>query len=127
LGRALSKKPKMKRKGWRKISDEFWVLIQPLLPKFKISPKGGRPRKDIRSVLNGIFYVLRTGCQWKMMPKEFPSASTCHRYFQLLVRVGFFDKVWKKMLREYESKKGIRWKWQSGDSHTVQAPVKGGL
>lgn len=119
-------KPKVKRVGWRKISDEFWVLIQPLLPKFRKSPKGGRPRKDIRLVLNAILYVLRTGCQWKMLPKEFPSGSTCHRYFQLLVRTGFFDKVWVKMLKEYDRKKGIRWKWQSGDSHTVQAPVKGG-
>jgi transposase len=106
--------------------DELWDKIKPLMPSFKKSPKGGRPRKDMRSIMEGIFYVLRTGCQWKMMPKEYPSGSTCHRYFQYFEKRGVFDKLWKKSLIEYNEKKGIHWKWQSGDSHTIQSPVKGG-
>jgi len=117
---------KVKKIGWKRIPDPLWEKIKVLLPKYKKSPKGGRPRKDIRSVFDGIFFVLRTGCQWKMIPQEFPSGSTCHLYFQNMVKAGVFEKIWKIALKEYDLKKGIKWKWQSGDSHTVSSPEKGG-
>src|SRR5271166_3593248 len=60
------------------ISDAQWALIEPYLP---IHP-GGRPRKtDLRDVVDAIFYILRTGCQWRYLPKDFPPKSTVWRYF----------------------------------------------
>jgi putative transposase len=60
------------------LSDSQWALIEPHLPVYP----GGRPRKtDLRDVIDAIFYVLRTGCQWRFLPKDFPPKSTVWRYF----------------------------------------------
>lgn len=54
------------------LSDEQWELLEPFLPKPKWRPGGpGRKPMDLRSVLNGIFYVNKTGCQWYLLPREF--------------------------------------------------------
>lgn len=64
------------RKGLRyesDLTDEEWALVEPLLP----------PERKVsrRHVLNGVLYVLTTGCQWKLLPKDFPPKSTVHDYF----------------------------------------------
>ena len=78
--------------GWR-IPDELWERIERLLPKTRRNPKGGRPRLPSRQVGDGIFYVLRTGCQWKAAPREFGSGSTLHKRFQEWVRRGVFRRL----------------------------------
>lgn len=78
-----------------------------------------------RAVLDGVFYVLRTGCQWKALPPEFGSGSTVHSYFQLLVKRRTFTKLWKAALEEYDELKGIDWKWQSMDGAMSKAPLGG--
>ena len=64
-----------------RMPEEMWLRIEGLLPKFRKSKKGGRPRLEWRQVIDGIFYVLRTGCQWKALPPEFESGCSAHRYF----------------------------------------------
>ena len=78
--------------AWR-TPDELWQRIEPLLPNYRRSRKGGRPRLALRQVMDGIFYVLRTGCQWKAVPPEFGSGSSLHRYFQAWVKRGVFEKL----------------------------------
>ena len=111
---------------WR-IPDELWERMEPLLPRkwYKRSKKGGRPRLPLRQVLDGIFYVLRTGMQWKAVPREFGCGSSLHNYFQALVRHGFFRKLWKAGLTEYDELKGIHWEWQSIDGAMTKAPLGG--
>jgi transposase len=86
----------MKRKqvaeAWR-IPEELWQRIEPLLPKRRRNRKGGRPPLPYRQVLDGIFYVLRTGCQWKAVPPEFGAGSSLHRYFQRFVKRGIFKML----------------------------------
>lgn len=108
-----------------RMSDEFFARIESLLQKFRKSKKGGRPRLQWRAVIDGIFYVLRTGCQWKAMPPEFGSGSGVHNYFQLLVKRRIFTKLWKVALEEYDDLKGIDWKWQSMDGAMSKAPLGG--
>ena len=91
-----------------KISDELWDNISDLLPHEKPRYTVGRPTIPFRKVLEGILYVLRTGCQWKMLPKEFASGSTCHRRFQQWVQMDIFKKIWAKLLKEYDNKIGIK-------------------
>ena len=63
------------------LTDAEWSLIAPVIPPAR---HGGRRRSvDVREVLNGIFYVLATGCQWKALPKDLPPKSTAHYYFML--------------------------------------------
>ena len=115
---------KRKRCAWL-LPDVFWQRLQPLLPRYRKSRKGGRPRVDLRIVANGIFYVLRTGCQWKAAPKEFGSGSTLHRYFQEWTAAGVFRKLWKAALLEYDKRKGIQWNWQSVDGAMTKSPLGG--
>jgi transposase len=68
------------------------------LPKYRKSPRGGRPRLELRKVKNGIFYILRAACQWKAAPAEFGSGSSLQRYFQEFARQHLFDKPWKYLL-----------------------------
>jgi len=108
-----------------KISDELWNIITDILPYEKPRYTVGRPIIPFRKVLDGILYVLRTGCQWKMLPKEYGSGSTCHRRFQQWVQIDFFKKIWAKLLEEYNSKIGIKLVWQSLDSISIKSPLGG--
>jgi putative transposase len=110
--------------SWR-IPNGLWARMEPFLPKYRASPRGGRPRLDLRKVAGGIFYVLRTGVQWKAAPREFGSGSSLHRYFQEWARRGVFHKLWKYLLRRYDVLRGIQWKWQSLDGSTTKAPLGG--
>src|SRR5258708_5340615 len=72
------------------ITAPQWALIEPHLPVYP----GGRPRKtDLRDVVNAIFYLLRTGCQWRYLPKDFPPKSTVWRYFDEWRHNGTFDTI----------------------------------
>jgi transposase len=110
---------------FHQISDSLWERIKPLLPVYKRSCKGGRPRLPLRNVVTGILYVLRTGCQWKAMPVQFGSGSAIHAYFQEWVQCGVFEKLWRSALEEYDERKGIDWQWQSLDGAMTKAPLGG--
>lgn len=108
------------------IPDELWQRIEPLLPREKPKPKGGRPPVPARKVLAGVVYRLRTGCPWKALGKEFGSGATCHRRFTDWCRRGVFRKFWAKAILEYDAKRGVGLDWTSLDSAIVKAP-KGGI
>ena len=120
------RKKSSKRNGLREIPDALWNLIEPILPPDKPPGANGRPRVPNRTVLNGILYVLRTGCQWKMVPCQYSSGSTCHLRLQTWVRAGVFERIWRVCLKHYDDLQGIEWRFQSLDGAIVSAPVKGG-
>jgi transposase len=105
--------------------DELCDEIKLILPSEKPNNTIGRPAVSFRKVLDGILYVLRTGCQWKMMPKEYGSGSTCHRRFQQWSLSKVFQKWWTRLLRVYDDLIGIQWRWQSLDSISVKAHLGG--
>jgi transposase len=104
---------KIDRRTITKIPDNLWDEISTILPKEKSDNTLGRPIVPYRKVLDGIMYVLRTGCWWKMMPREYGSGSTCHRRFQEWIELGVFKKIWVRLLQLYDYKKDIKWTWQS--------------
>ena len=77
----------LKKDQWRKkypsdLTDEQWAIVAPLIPPAKQSPRGGHPRTvDMREVLNTIFYLNRSGCQWDMLPHDLLPKSTVYDYF----------------------------------------------
>jgi len=89
------------------IPDKMWERIEKLVPKHKPGPEGGRPRMDDKKAMNAIFYVLRTGCQWKALPRSMGAASTVHDRFTEWRKAGVFERMWKAGLREYDEKKGL--------------------
>jgi len=107
------------------VPDALWKQIEPLLPAPPHRPRGGRPRVPDRVVLAAIVYRLRTGCQWKALPVQFGSGSTCHLRFQQWQRAGVFERTFAALVRFYDTRRGIQWTWTSLDSATVKAP-KGG-
>jgi len=119
-------------KSWT-ISDALWSRIESLVParkrkrhrKYQRRPGAGRKPMPARQVFSAIVYVLRTGCQWKALPGEFGSASAVHQHFQNWQEAGFFLKLWRAGLAEYDEMEGIAWAWQSIDGATGKAPLGG--
>src|SRR6267142_2644185 len=73
------------------LTDAEWALVEPAIPPAK---RGGRPRDvNVREVLNAIFYVLSTGCQWQALPKDLPPKSTAHYYFMLWDWDGTLERI----------------------------------
>ena len=108
-----------------RIPDDLWNEIKNILPDEKPVNSIGRPIVPYRKVFDGILFVLRTGCQWKMLPKEYDSGSTCHRRFQKWIQLGIFDTLWTRLLQKYDNKIGIKWNWESLDSISVKSPLGG--
>jgi putative transposase len=72
------------------LTDSAWELLCPLLKL----PDGGAPKTtDLREVLNAILYRLRTGCQWRLLPHDFPPEGTVRRYFHYFKRTGQFETI----------------------------------
>ncbi len=110
------------------ISDELWSRIEPLLPVHKNTHRfgGGKPRKPDRVCMNGIFFVLRTGCQWRALDATgICPGSTAHDRFQEWVQAGVFLRLWKAGLLEYDELKGLDWSWLSMDGAMTKAPLGG--
>ena len=79
------------------LSDAEWTLLQPLLPKPK---RFGRKRtQNYRAIVNALFYLDRSGCPWRMLPKEYPPWGTVHWYYRSWRRNGVFSR-WNRVLRE---------------------------
>jgi len=107
------------RNLWRKLKKHLAKQDQPRGP--------GRPRVSDRAVINGIWHVLWTGCQWKSIEREWfqVSSSVLHERFQTWQKNGLFDKLFQVMVKFYARERQIGWKWQSGDSKMVPAPLGG--
>ena len=108
-----------------KVPDKLWDRIKKILPKEKPSNTVGRPVVPYRKVIDGILYVLRTGCQWKMLPKDYGSGSTCHRRFQEWNKLDVFKNIWIRLLKIYDYLIGINWTWQSLNSISIKSPLGG--
>jgi putative transposase len=78
-----------------------------------------------RQAFEAIIYVLRTGIQWKALPRELGAASTGHDRFQEWEQAGFFRALWKAGLTAYDELVGIAWDWQAADGGMTQAPFGG--
>ena len=88
---------------------------------------GGRPRVPDRTCANGIFYVLRTGCQWKALDATgICSGSTAHLRFQEWVAAGVFLELWRVGLERYDELQGLDWSWLSMDGAMTKSPLGGG-
>ena len=110
------------------VSDELWEKIQPLLPVHVNRHRfgGGRPRAADRRCFDAIYFVLRTGCQWKALDATgICPGSTAHDRFQEWVKVGVFEKLWEAGLTAYDQLKKLDWSWLSMDGAMTKAPLGG--
>jgi transposase/quinol monooxygenase YgiN len=103
------------------LSEAQWARIRPLLPANK---RTGRPRADDRRTLDGILYVLRTGCRWHDLPDIYGSAVTCWRRFAQWQADGIWEQVWHALLGTLDTQGKLAWAQAFLDSRYV--PVKRG-
>jgi transposase len=125
LSKDSNTKPKIV--DYFKVPDELWLVVERLLPKPPERRGPGRPRADDRQALNGIWYVLWTGCQWKAIHKNWfgVCSSVIHDRFQTWQQMGIFGDVLREMVVYYQQEREIGWQWQSIDSKSCPAPLGG--
>jgi len=121
-------------KTWE-ISDEFWTLVEPLIPtspritgkRYVRKPGGGRKATYSNQLyFAAIVYVLRTGIIWNALPREkFEGlgSAAVHRKFQEWAAAGVFRNIWRRGLAEYDDMEGIAWLWEAADGAIIEAPL----
>jgi len=107
------------------IPDDLWLIVQYVLPREELQRSRGRPWIPPRRILDAVLYVLRTGCQWKAVPRELGSGSTVHRRFQRWVDGGVWEAMWRLLLQYYDAAESLEWTWQSADTSLHKAPLGG--
>jgi transposase len=108
------------------LTDGEWALVEPLIPPAK---HGGRKRSvDLREVLNAIFYVLSTGCQWKALPKDLPPKSTVYDYLDLWDWDGTLERIHHALYVAVREREGREASPSAAiiDSQSAKAAQKGG-
>ena len=108
------------------LTDAEWALVRPLIPPAKRG--GGKRTVDLREVVNGLFYVLSTGCQWRAIPKDLPPRSTVHGYFDLWTWDGTLDRIHFALYQKCREQAGREVQPTAAiiDSQSVKSAEKGG-
>jgi len=108
------------------LTDEQWKLVEPLLPEAR---PGGRPREtDMREVLNALFYLVRSGCQWRLIPHEFPPWRTCYNYYRAWIDSHTWDAIVYVLRGEVRTQAGRKGdpRVAAIDSQSVKTTEQGG-
>ncbi len=105
------------------VSDELWKEVEPLLPRPRRYPRGGRPRVSDRAALTGIVYVLKTGIPWEYLPREMGCGSgvTCWRRLRDWQAAGVFDHLHQRLLNRLAEAERIDFSRAALDSRTLAA------
>jgi len=105
------------------VTDDLWRLIEPLIPKRPLRPKGGRPPVGDRAALTGILFVLRTGIPWEYLPREMGCGSgmTCWRRLRDWQAAGVWDRLHRLLLDRLRAADQIDWTRAVVDSGSVRA------
>ena len=102
----------------QELTNKQWSTIAPYLPK---PAKTGRPRCDDRTTINGILFVLTTGCRWEDMPKKYGTKSSAHLRFQNLQQRGVWKKILSKLIKSAYKQNKLNLQKISVDSTTISA------
>ena len=97
------------------VSDELWERLEPIILTRYPPARTGRPRSDLRRVVNAVIFRLRSGCQWNRLPERCGDDSTAHRWFQRFVRDGVLEELWAILVGECEELGALDWRWQAAD------------
>lgn len=82
------------------LTDKQWAVLEPFFQPRRRADGRGRPPQDARAVLNGVLWILRTGAQWRELPRKYPPYQTCHRRFQQWRRTGLLRDVLERLAED---------------------------
>jgi transposase len=102
------------------VNDVLWQTLESRLRRRRY-PKGGRPPVDDRACMEGILYVLRSGCAWGRLPKNFPPYATCWRRLRQWTQEGVWARLQQVLLQELEDTHAIDWSRAVIDSASMRA------
>lgn len=105
------------------LDEQMLSDAEKIISELEIKARTGRPRIDFSRAINGIFYLLKTGIQWRALPRCFGSSSAVHRFFQWLVSIAFFQHLWHRELKKYDEKIGLRLNVQAADCAHIKSPL----
>jgi putative transposase len=108
------------------VSDVLWERVEPILDRRYPPAATGRPRADLRRVLDGIIYRMRSGVQWNQLPRAFGADSTVHGWFQRFVADGVLREIWAELVRECDELGAVSWEWQAADGVMGKSRFEGG-
>src|SRR5437667_9475136 len=105
------------------LTDAQWALLEPLFRPKRRKDGRGRPWQDTRAVLNGVFWVLRTGAPWHDLPRRYPPYQTCHRRFQQWQRSGLLTRLLQKLPEYLRDSVKLDWSESFRDARFSSAKI----
>ena len=124
MAKRNAKKPTALKTIWF-VCDDLWERIRPILEQFWARKTTGRPPANWRTILNGIIFRMRSGCQWDQLPKCYGPKSTVHRWFQRWNQAGVMAKIWAALVSECQDLDAVSWDWQAADGALAKARFGG--
>ena len=103
------------------LPDELWERVDPILERHYPTAATGRPRADLRLVLDGVIYRMRSGVQWNRLPRHFGADSTVHGWFQRFVEDGVLVEIWAALAAECEELGAVLWEWQANETSSTSS------
>jgi len=114
----------IKRKYHSDLKDKEWEILSKYLPKQKECPA---LKYDLKDIMNGIFYLVRSGCSWRMQPNDYPDWQSVYQYFRKLRKLGIWEKINNELVKELRLNSGRNAKVSAGvmDSQSIKTTEKG--
>lgn len=86
------------------LTNEQWSLIKDFFPEQKPGPEGGRPQASNRACVEGVIWILMSGAPWRLLPRCYPSDTTCWRRHKQWTEAGIWEKAWARLLHSLKRK-----------------------
>jgi transposase len=104
------------------LTDAAWAVLGALLPRRRVGGRG-RPARDERQVVNGVLWIIATGCPWRDLPEHYGPWQTCYHRFNAWAKDGTWERLYAALLAQMERRRAIDWERWCVDGTSIRALV----